>query len=300
MAAGGDSAAAGAAAVDHEHLLSAADIRHFHERGFAGPFELMPPAEMAALRPRLERLVAEPCPVDGRLHVGHNAHQYDRLLWDLCRRRGVAGRLAQLGGDDLLLWRTNFFIKDPETEGGTEIPYHQDFAYWPLEPSTIVSAWIAITDSTQENGCLSVLPGTHASSVPHIPVPEGARMEFPKMADPSALDLSSRLELPMRAGQVLLFNERTVHQSAVNTSAARRIGLAVRAIPPQVKVGQWDTDWHQLVQLTGRDRLGLNRTQGPPPPLLLTPRPPPQSLTTPPPPPAAADGRRAASSASRL
>jgi ectoine hydroxylase-related dioxygenase (phytanoyl-CoA dioxygenase family) len=40
---------------------------------------------------------------------------------------------------------TNFFVKEPVAK---EIPWHQDFNYWPLEPPIIVSAWIAIDPST--------------------------------------------------------------------------------------------------------------------------------------------------------
>lgn len=51
--------------------------------------------------------------------------------------------------------------------------------------------------------------------------------------------------------QVLLFNERTLHHSAPNATPERRIGLAVRVIPPLVRVLSYDSDWHKLVPVSG-------------------------------------------------
>ena len=68
----------------------------------------------------------------------------------------------------------------------------------------------------------------------------------------------------MKAGQFVLFNERTVHHSEPNRSQKRRIGLAVRVIMPIVKVLQWDAPEHALVQIAGEDRLQFNRTTQPP------------------------------------
>ena len=68
----------------------------------------------------------------------------------------------------------------------------------------------------------------------------------------------------MKAGQFVLFNERTVHHSEPNRSQKRRIGLAVRVIMPIVKVLQWDAPEHALVQIAGEDHLQFNRTTQPP------------------------------------
>ena len=68
-----------------------------------------------------------------------------------------------LYGPDLLLWRTNFFVKN---RGSKAIPWHQDFNYWPLEPPVIISAWIAVDPSTRQNGNLQVIPGSHRSYRP--------------------------------------------------------------------------------------------------------------------------------------
>ena len=126
--------------------LSADEVAHFHERGYLPPFDLFAAEQMAALRPELERIFADE-------HGGHNSHQYASAVWELASRREIVGRMASLLGEDLSIWRTNFFVKEPAGSGSPltrEIPFHQDRNYWPLEPAVILSAWIAVTDSTPD------------------------------------------------------------------------------------------------------------------------------------------------------
>ena len=82
----------------------------------------------------------------------HNRHLDYPLIYELATHPSIVERMTSLYGPDLLLWRTNFFVKEP---GAKEIPWHQDFNYWPLEPPIIISAWIAIDSATLENSCLA-------------------------------------------------------------------------------------------------------------------------------------------------
>ena len=66
------------------------------------------------------------------------------------------------------------------------------------------------------------------------------------------------------SGSLILFNERTLHHSEPNHSNLRRIGLAVRAIIPIVKVLDYDSPDHSLQVIHGTDTMGLNRVAPPP------------------------------------
>ena len=46
-----------------------------------------------------------------------------------------------------------------------EMPWHQDGHYWPIRPLAAITVWIAIDDSTTENGCMRYVPGSHKSGV---------------------------------------------------------------------------------------------------------------------------------------
>ena len=236
--------------------LSGAEMARFRRDGYLGPYTLCSPAEMAELRPAIEQ-VLEIEPAHG--NRVHNRHLDSRAVYDLATRPEIVERMACLYGPDLLLWRTNFFVKN---RGSKAIPWHQDFNYWPLEPPVIISAWIAVDPSTRQNGNLQVIPGSHRNIVPHVEAPP--EMQFDEMADAGYYDPSDLTDLEMQPGEFILFNERTMHHSEANHSDLRRIGLAVRAIIPIVKVLRYDSDGHALQVIHGTDTMGFNRL-GPPP-----------------------------------
>ena len=237
-------------------VLSGAEMARFRRDGYLGPYSLCSPAEMAELRPAIEQ-VLDSDPARGN-HV-HNRHLDSRAVYNLATRPEIVERMACLYGPDLLLWRTNFFVKN---RGSKAIPWHQDFNYWPLEPPVIVSAWIAVDPSTRQNGNLQVIPGSHRSIVPHVEATPD--VQFNEMADAGYYDARDLTDLEMQPGEFILFNERTLHHSEANHSALRRIGLAVRAIIPIVKVLEYDSEDHTLQVIHGSDTMGFNRLAPPP------------------------------------
>ncbi len=240
------------------NLLDERSIDRFRKDGFLGPLPLIDEDEIDEIRSIIDVLLMEDSS-KSIFEQKHNRHLDNTTVYSLSTHPGIVNRLGSLYGPDLLLWRTNFFVKDP---GSKEIPWHQDHNYWPLEPPIVASAWIAIDDSTVENGCVQVIPGSHRKTLPHIPSVDN--MEFKEMGDPNYIDETQLINLEMRAGECILFNERTVHHSDANTSKKRRIGLAVRMILPIVKVLNWDSPNHALIQVTGDDTMGFNRLTKPP------------------------------------
>jgi len=251
--------------------LTPDEVTTFKEQGYLGPYPMMTPDEMALLTPRVEVVIESDPFVDtgsGNTPPGdttrsynrlHNRHLDHRVIYDLATHPEIVGRMASLYGADLLLWRTNFFIKYP---GSKRIPWHQDFNYWPLEPPVICSAWIAVDPSTVENSCLQVIPGSHRKVIPHVKATKD--MFFNEMGDKKYYDDEQAIDLEMKPGEFILFNERTLHHSHPNTSEKRRIGLAVRVILPFVTVLKYDSPEHGLPVIHGEDRMGFNRVVEPP------------------------------------
>jgi ectoine hydroxylase-related dioxygenase (phytanoyl-CoA dioxygenase family) len=184
----------------------------------------------------------------------HNRHLDCPELMALASHPALLARAAAILGPDLLVWRVHIFDKPP---GGKEIPWHQDWNYWPLEPAVIVSAWIAVDEATVENSCVQLIPGSHKRMQPHVR--SGPEMAFSEMADTTGVDLSTKVDMELRPGQCFLFNERMLHHSEPNRSTKRRMGAAVRLIPPLVRVLTYDGDDHGVVLVHGEDRLGFNR-----------------------------------------
>lgn len=245
------------AAADLATPLSSAEASQFHEQGFLGPFTLCSPQEMAEIEPILTRTIASPAPGAegaGDFQRIHNRHLDTPELLELALRPPIRERVAGLIGPDLLLWRVHFWNKPP---GASEIPWHQDWNYWPLEPAVIISAWVAVDRVTRANACVQLIPGSHRTIRKHIPSPPS--MGFQEMADTTGVDFSTKVDMELEPGQFFLFNERTLHHSEVNRSSQRRLGFALRIIPPLVRLLSYDSPHHGVLLMQGRDTLGFNR-----------------------------------------
>lgn len=246
-------------------FLSRREVARFHEEGYLGPFTLCTPEEMADARERIERdvLTADGPNPKNRLQCRHLDR---RVVYDLVTRPAVLDRMESLFGPDLVLWATYFFLKEP---GGKEIPWHQDFFYWPIEPAVNLSAWIAVDPATSENSCVRIIPGSHRRVVPHGKSRDG--MAFGDEADPAAvakaMESAPVIEMELKPGEFFLFNERLLHQSEPNRSQKRRMGLTMRVTVPFVKVfhGQGPLfPGHKNMVVRGRDGMGFNDLAQPP------------------------------------
>ncbi|HEY3234366.1 MAG TPA: phytanoyl-CoA dioxygenase family protein [Polyangiaceae bacterium] len=241
--------------------LDSTEAEQFRVDGFLGPYRLCTPSEMERVREHIDQEVL-PSPGRNPGSTLHCRHLDQRVVYDLCAHPAILGRMSALAGPDLVLWSSNFWLKNP---GACEIPWHQDYNYWPLEPVLNLSAWIAINEVTLDNACVQVIPGSHKKHLPSIGTPDG--LDFQTMADPQFFDASQAVDMELRPGEFFLFNERLLHRSAPNRSERRRLGLGVRITLPFVRVYS-DVrplfPGHACILVSGEDRFGINRMQSPP------------------------------------
>lgn len=246
---------------ERQHAFDEAAVRQFHRDGYLGPFTVRSPEEMAEIRASIEESVLDS---DDGPQAGvpvHDRHRDRRVVYDLVSDPAIVDRMASLYGDDLLLWATHFWNKEP---GDPEIPWHQDLSGWPIEPPLNVSAWIAIDEVTAENSPVKLIPGSHGRVIPQVDAPEGSW--FDRMADPEAFDEGDAVEMELQPGEFFLFTERTLHYSEPNTSAKRRLGMSMRVTVPFVNIDHDDLyAGHRATLLSGEDYHGINDTERGPP-----------------------------------
>ena len=134
-----------------------------------------------------------------------------------------AGALA--GAKQLKVWHDQIQYKPAQVGGETS--WHQDSPLWPtLEPrDSMISAWIALDDAGPDNGCMSMVPGSHLwgdqqrmlSQVP-------AFTALPEVFDRHAVH---PVVCAVPAGCVHFHHPLTWHGSPVNTSGRPRRALAI-------------------------------------------------------------------------
>jgi hypothetical protein len=100
-------------------------------------------------------------------NLRHKTHLLFTWADELVHHPAILDAVADVIGPDILCWTTNFFIKEPSSAGF--VSWHQDSTYWGLDPADVVTAWVAFTDATPENGYMQFIPGTHTvEQLPHL------------------------------------------------------------------------------------------------------------------------------------
>jgi hypothetical protein len=231
--------------------LTPAAVQQYRETGYLAPVRVLSTAEATATRAKLEAFEAEAGPLAGKLR--QKSHLLFTWLNDLIRNERILDAVEDVIGSDILCWGTSFFIK--ESHNPSFVSWHQDSTYWGLEPADIVTAWVALSDSTTENGAMRVVPGSHTmAQVPHRDTfrPENLLSRGQEvMVD---VDEAQAATLELRAGEMSLHHVRLIHGSEPNPSPHRRIGFAIRYLPTYVRQIAGPHDWATLVR--GVDRYG--------------------------------------------
>jgi hypothetical protein len=253
------------ATTPNRFALTREEIARYHHDGFLGPFAMHTPEEMEPIRDRIHHILETDGP-NPKMRT-HSRHIDHRTVFDLVSHPAFLDRAESLLGPDLVSWTSNFFVKEPGI--GKETPWHQDFNYWPIEPIVNMTAWMAIDETTTENSCVNLIPGSHKKIVPHISCAGDDGKIFGEMADPSHFDASKARAMELKAGEFFIFNERMLHQANPNRSSKRRVGLAMRITIPIVRIdhdlGSLFKGHYNLV-VRGEDRMGFNRLGQPPSP----------------------------------
>ncbi|WP_415922677.1 phytanoyl-CoA dioxygenase family protein [Tateyamaria sp. SN6-1] len=105
----------------------------------------------------------------------------------------------------------------------TATDWHQDrgVGHAEADKTDMVTAWVAITDATEQNGCLQVVPGIDQGLLPHCPQVQTA-------IAPRHLKTGRAVPLPVRSGGVVLFHPLVPHASLPNMSDGFRWSFDLR------------------------------------------------------------------------
>jgi phytanoyl-CoA hydroxylase len=149
-----------------------------------------------------------------------NCHA-EGLSRELAELPQIAERVAGLLGPDIDCFQSQFIFKNPGAWGQ---PWHQDSYYFPFDRQPQVGVWLAISEATLENGCLSVLPGSHTGDIhPHGPdLREGANQGYREV---TGLNIDDAVPMLMAPGDLLVFHSYLLHRSQDNRAASRRSAM---------------------------------------------------------------------------
>jgi len=144
----------------------------------------------------------------------------------------------QFVGPDVALFATHYICKPPRD--GQAVLWHQDGIYWPLEPMEVVTLWLAVTDSTPENGCMRVIPHSQQMKLTPVEDRKDTANVLGSGLRSGLVDESKAIDVILKAGDVSIHHPNLVHGSEANRSDKWRMGLTIRYIPTSTRITKPD------------------------------------------------------------
>jgi len=247
-------------------LLSIAEIAKYNEDGYVIPKFRLSQETLEAIRRNYDQLLSQHpefvdyCP---------SLLAYDLSFLNYARTPEILDMAEQLIGPDIALWNSSFFAKPAKK--GRATPWHQDGEYWPIRPLATCTVWIAIDDSTPDNGCLRVIKGSHKNKDlrQHNTNPD-PNLTLNQELPLTEYDEERAEDIVLEAGQMSLHDVFIVHGSAANTSGKSRRGMTLRLMPTtsvydrqiareqHEKIGIVDHSVRTLFLMRGNDASGQN------------------------------------------
>ncbi|HXP04221.1 MAG TPA: phytanoyl-CoA dioxygenase family protein [Stellaceae bacterium] len=217
--------------------LTPQQVESYHYNGFLYPIPALISGEIAICLAGLERLETELDSPVADADIKWRSHAYAHSPWfnDLIRHPRILDAVEDVIGPNILVWTSTFFIKEPHSK--TFAAWHQDGAFFGLEPNEQVCAWVALTDASKEAGCMEMLSGRGAPRLYHH-----AAMELKNSINRAGqtivepFDKSKPTAMALKAGEFSLHHELAVHRSAPNHAAHRRVGIGLNYVPTHVRV----------------------------------------------------------------
>ncbi len=229
----------------------------FERDGIVFPIPVLTPEKTAAYRAcfaELEQIAGRPL---GRL--GHPAMHF-AWAYRLATEPAVLDAVEEVLGPDLLVAGSLVLCKYPRDPAF--VSWHQDNYYSNLHLTPSLSAWIALRDSTTENGCMRVVPGSHREGVlPHEE--KGNANNLLKLGQEIQVEVNEAdaVEVELRAGEMSLHHAGIIHGSRPNRSDTERLGFIIRYVTSAYDLGSQQTPF---MVARGRAKQGNFRVVQPP------------------------------------
>ena len=207
-------------------MLTRKQIEQYDRNGFIAPIDIFQSNQITTIKKEIE--IAEGIWKKELSGIGrNNAHYVLPILDKIAHDEKILDAVESLIGHDILIAGTTLFIKDGKTKDF--VSWHQDARYIGFEPHNWVTAWLAVSDANEENGCMRMIPGSHLNPLnEHIDTFDKNNILTRGQKVPG-IRLNSGTPVILKAGQLSLHHPRVIHSSGPNLTSSRRIGFAIQS-----------------------------------------------------------------------
>ena len=206
--------------------LSSNQLKQYKDEGFVSPINIFSKEKAKKIRSEIE-LIENKIPGELENSGRYNAHLISPLLDEVTHNSKILDAVQSLIGENILVCGTTLFIKNPKEKGF--VSYHQDAKYIGLEPHNWVTAWVAVTDSNEENGCMRMWSGSHKDNLKEHDQKFNEGNLLTRGQTVKNVPKQETTPLILEAGQMSLHHPTVVHGSELNKSNDRRIGFVIQS-----------------------------------------------------------------------
>ena len=216
-------------------ILSPERVAEYWDRGYVNRIPVLTPAEVAHFRAEFDRIEAEQDEAHGGLWIDRHftpwkqrSHPFEDWFIELAVHPRILDAVEAILGPDILVRNGDVFTKDVGGEEG--VRWHVDSAMDGQDVNGILTAWIGLSPSTIENGCIQFAVATHRD--PHT------RGDIDSLAlDHDEVKFVENRELAwnvMEPGELSLHHFHLAHRSLNNQTDVRRVGYVLRYMSPDI------------------------------------------------------------------
>jgi non-heme Fe2+,alpha-ketoglutarate-dependent halogenase len=207
-------------------VLNPKQLSQYENEGYVSPIDILSSEEAEKIKLEIE-FIEKKWPNE-LIGIGrNNAHYISAILDQVCHNSKILDAVESIIGKNILVGGTTLFIKDPDNKGF--VSWHQDAKYIGFEPHNWVTAWLAITESNEENGCMKMLPGTHKENVRVHKDTFNKNNLLTRGQTIQDIKITDTVPNILKSGQLSLHHPMIVHGSGPNKSNNRRIGFVIQS-----------------------------------------------------------------------
>ena len=206
--------------------LSSNQLKQYDDEGFVSSIDIFSKDKADQIRKEIE-FIEEKIPGELNKSGRYNAHLISPLLDEVTHDSKILDAVQSIIGENILVCGTTLFIKNPNENGF--VSYHQDAKYIGLKPYNWVTAWVAITDSNEHNGCMRMWSSSHKDNLKEHNQMFNKGNLLTRGQTVNKVPIDQTTPLILKAGQMSLHHPTVVHGSALNKSNDRRIGFVIQS-----------------------------------------------------------------------
>ncbi len=236
--------------------LNEADKAFYDQQGYLLPQQnILADQDFAALKQCFEGIKQE-WEEEHQIRPEHIdvPHFYHPQLFEWLTNDRVLDIIEDLIGEDIVLFSSHFICKPAGS--GKRVPWHEDSSYWShynMDPMEVITLWLAIDDSSPENGCMQVIPGSHLTpDSQYHDLSSDDHSVFGTEINTDQFDESTAVNCVLKANQASFHHGKMIHGSHANTSSKRRCGYTMRYMPSYCSIP--NVGDHHVFLVRGKDR----------------------------------------------